>query len=235
VPALNEEQVVEKVVREIWSVVDASIQTYEIILVDDGSTDRTGSIMDRVTADLPHTRTLHNSPNIGLGASYARGLSEAKLDYVMMLCGDGGLPAASLQPIFAKIGSADIVIPYMVNLREIKTPLRYAISRAYTLLINLLFGYNLRYYNGLPVHRRSSLEQISITSSGFAFQAEILIKLLRLGHTFVDVGVEGVEPTNRSTAFHLKNLLSVGTTLYKLVREIRRFSSAPAGAHVNEL
>ena len=93
VPALNEEKVVEHVVREIRSSVDRLVQTYEIILIDDGSTDRTGQIMDSLAGELANTRAIHNDPNIGLGASYRRGVSEAKHDYIMMLCGDGGLPA----------------------------------------------------------------------------------------------------------------------------------------------
>jgi glycosyltransferase involved in cell wall biosynthesis len=53
---------------------------------------------------MPNMRVLHNRPNIGLGASYQRGVAEARHDYVMMLCGDGGLPASSLPPIIEKIG-----------------------------------------------------------------------------------------------------------------------------------
>ena len=111
VPALNEERIVEAVTRDIWAVVDARITRYEIILINDGSTDKTGPIMDGLARDLAHVRVLHNHQNIGLGASYQRGLAEAKYDYVMMLCGDGGLPASSLPPIIARIGTADIVVP----------------------------------------------------------------------------------------------------------------------------
>lgn len=223
VPALNEEKVIENVVRDIWAVADTSIETYEIILIDDGSTDRTGDIMERLAMELCCVRTLHNKPNVGLGASYARGVSEAKLDYVMMLCGDGGLPATSLPSIFAKIGAADIVIPYMTNLRKIKTPSRYVMSRAYTSLLNMLSGQSLQYYNGLPVHRRALLSRVTITSSGFGFQGEILVKLLKSGCSYVEVGVLGAELTRNSSAFRLTNLVSVGRTLWSLVRELRSF------------
>ena len=75
VPALNEEKVVEHVVREIHSHVNNLIQTNEIILIDDGSTDRTGEIMEALARELPNVRVLHNRPNIGLGASYQRGVA----------------------------------------------------------------------------------------------------------------------------------------------------------------
>lgn len=220
VPALNEERVVESTVRDIWSTVDALIETYEIILIDDGSSDRTGAIMEQLALDLPRVQVLHNVPNIGLGASYQRGLAHAKFDYVMMLCGDGGVPASSLPPIIDKIGTADIVVPYMLNLRKLKTPLRYAVSQGYTTLLNILFGYRLRYYNGLPVHRRALLNAITITSSGFGFQAEILVKLLKSGCSFVEVGVYGAEATNKSSMFRFKNVMSIVFTMIKLLREL---------------
>ena len=220
VPALNEETVIEQVVREIWKTVDAHLETYEIILIDDGSTDGTGAIMDRLAQELPHVRVLHNRPNRGLGASYQRGVAKAKLDYVMMLCGDGGMPAASLPAIIAKIGTADIVVPYVLNLRDIKTPLRYAVSRSYTWLLNRVSGQHLHYYNGLPVHRRALLDKAVITSSEFGFQGEILVKLIMAGHSFVEVGVMGAETTNKSSVFRFRNILSVGYTLLKLLRRL---------------
>jgi dolichol-phosphate mannosyltransferase len=220
VPALNEEKVVEGVVREIHAIVDRLINTYEIILIDDGSADATGQIMDSLANELSNVRALHNSPNIGLGASYQRGVSQAKLDYVMMLCGDGGLPASSLPPIIKKIGTTDIVIPFITNLKNIKTPLRYFISRAYTRLLNLLSGHNLNYYNGLPVHRRALLTNTTVTSSGFGFQGEILVKLLKAGSSFVQVGVLGREATNKTSVFRLKNIASVTRTVLKLLKLI---------------
>ena len=217
VSALNEQAVIERVVREIWKTVEG-LETFEIILVDDGSTDRTGEIMDALARKLPNVRVLHNKPNIGLGASYQRGVGEAKFDYVMMLCGDGGLPASSLPAIIDKIGTADIVIPYMTNLREIKTPLRYVISRSYTLLLNSLSGQRLNYYNGLPVHRRDLLLRTPVKGSGFGFQGEILVRLLKAGHSYVQVGVLGAETTNKTSVFRLKNFASVSKTIWDLFK-----------------
>jgi dolichol-phosphate mannosyltransferase len=223
IPALNEEDVVEEVVRAVWKTVSHRLTTFELILIDDGSSDQTGQIMDRLASELQCVRVIHNVTNLGLGAAYQRGVREAKLDHVMMLCGDGGLPAASLPAIIEKIGTADIVVPYMTNLAEIKTSMRYLISRTYTNLLNLLSGHRLRYYNGLPVHRRVLLEQITITSSGFGFQGEILVKLLKSGCSHVQVGVLGAETTNKTSIFRVRNVFSVTATLLKLLFELVRF------------
>jgi dolichol-phosphate mannosyltransferase len=223
IPALNEETVIEAVVRDIEKQVIAFFGDYEIILIDDGSTDRTGAIMDKLATELRRVRAIHNPGNIGLGASYQRGVAEARCTYLMMLCGDGGMPAASLPPIFAAVGSADIVAPYVTNLRTIKSPVRYFTSRVYTNLLNILFGQKIKYYNGLPVHRVDLLRQLRINSTGFAFQGEILTKLLRSGCSMTEVGVAGAEMTRNSSALRLKGLLNIAKVLLLLVWEVRRF------------
>jgi dolichol-phosphate mannosyltransferase len=223
IPALNEEPVLETVVRDIEKQVAAFFYDYEIILIDDGSIDRTSQIMDNLAQELPRVRAIHNPQNLGLGASYQRGVTEARCTYLMMLCGDGGMPAASLPPIFAAVGSADIVAPYVTNLKAIKSPLRYFTSRAYTNLLNLLFGQKIKYYNGLPVHRLDLLRQLRINSTGFAFQGEILTKLLRSGCTMTEVGVAGAEMTRNSSALRLRGLLNLAKVVALLVWEVRRF------------
>lgn len=223
VPALNERVMIERTVLEVLEVTKMRFSEFEIILVDDGSTDGTGEIMDGIASRHDNIRVLHNEHNIGLGASYARGVATATKQYVMMLCGDGGLPASSLPDIFDCIGRADIVVPYMTNLKRIKTPLRYFLSRSYTLCMNVLFGQHLHYYNGLPIHRLDLLRQITVTSSGFGFQGEILIKLLKAGCSYVEVGVLGGELKQSSSALRVRNLISVFATVGRLAWELIRF------------
>jgi glycosyltransferase involved in cell wall biosynthesis len=222
VPALNEQVLIGEVVREILEQVEARFSDYEIILVDDGSTDDTGRIMDGIAAANARVRVIHNRPNLGFGRSFREGCKVATKEYIMLLCGDGGLPASSLPAIIDKIGTADIVIPYMTNLREIKTPFRYFLSRLYTFILNRLAGLNLNYFNGLPVNRRALLEGIELTSGGFGFQAEMLVKLIKSGHTYVEVGVLGAEKANRSVALRFTNWVSVGRTVLHLFSQIRK-------------
>jgi len=228
VPALNEEAIVATVIDQIMDRVTGNFVDYEVFLVNDGSSDRTGELMESAARCYQKVRVIHNPRNLGFGSSYQRGLSECRFDYVMLLCGDGGLPAASLPPIFERIGTADIVVPWMTNLREIKTTARYMLSRIYSTLLNLMFGLNLHYYNGLPVHRRDLLQKIEITSGGFGFQAEVLVKLIKSGATFVEVGVLGAEEKGHSVAVRPGSWVSVGRTILHLIKEVNRFVPLPA-------
>jgi dolichol-phosphate mannosyltransferase len=218
VAALNEELVIAETVGQIVEVVEGRFADYELLLVNDGSTDGTGQVMDRLAVANPRLRVFHHARNMGLGSSYRRGIVEARHEYVMLLCGDGGMPAASLPPIFDRIGTADIVVPYCENLKQIKTPGRYLLSRTYTLLLNTVFGLRLRYYNGLAVHRVELVRSLDNKSNGFGFQGEILVQLLRSGRSYVEVGVKGAEKTNRSSALRFKNVVSVSRTLGRLLR-----------------
>ena len=230
VPALNEERLITETVQQIVDVVETRFANYEILLIDDGSTDATGDCMEQLAAGNPRIRVFHNNGNLGLGWSYRFGLSEARHAYVMLLCGDGGMPASSLPAIFEKIGSADIVVPYCKNLKRIKTPTRYLLSRTYTFILNACFGLRLRYYNGLAVHRVELVRGVTTKSDGFGYQGEILVKLIKAGKSYVEVGVDGAEKTNRSSALRIKNVVSVGRTLTGLMWHTLLGDRNPAAA-----
>lgn len=218
IPALNEEGVIEENVRSFVSTANRYFEDYEVILIDDGSKDSTGTIMDMIAAEDPERiRAFHNSPNKGLGWSYRFGVGVASKEYVMLLCGDGGLPASSLPPIFAEVGKADIVIPFMSNMDDVKSGCRQRLSSAYTLLLNGLFGQKLRYYNGLQVHRAELLRHVDKQSVGFAFQGEILVQLLRAGASYVQVQTQAAEQTQKSSAIKLKNFSDAGKSLLRLL------------------
>jgi len=230
VPALNEEKVITQTVRQILSVVKGCFAGFELVLIDDGSTDETAHLMEELANAEPNVRVIHNPRNLGLGACYRRGVEEARYRYVMLLCGDGGMPASSLPRIFDHIGEADIVIPYITNLRQIKSLSRFLISRTYTGLLNTIFGFSLNYYNGLAVHRVELVRCLNFKSDGFGFQAEILVKLLKAGCSYAQVGVEGAEKTRRSSALRFWSIVNVVQTLGRLVGEVGRFDCSPVVA-----
>lgn len=220
VPALNEEMVLTKYLNDALDIIGRTIDDYEIILINDGSTDKTGELMTSIALKFPNVYVLHNKKNIGLGNCYKLGISNSTKEYTMLLCGDGGLPVKSLPPIFSKIGQADIVIPWMQNLKEIKSPSRYLLSRAYTNLLNKIFSLNLNYYNGLSVHKTSNLKSLQISSGGFGFQAEILIKSLKSGSSYVEAPVWGAEEKGSSFALRPRNWISVSKTIFRLIFEV---------------
>ena len=144
------------------------------------------------------------------------------MDYILMVPGDNENPGHALQAPFDAIGRADIVLPYPVN-SAVRGAARHLVSRIYVGLLNRLFGLRIRYYNGTVIHRTTNLKGLSIKTSSFAYQAEILIKLLCAGKSFVEVPVQIDPPKEgrRSRAFRWKNMVQVGRTLGDLFMDIR--------------
>jgi len=196
---------------------------YELLLFDDGSTDRTGAIMDELAVGDPaHVRVTHSPTPRNLGGVYKQGIAQARMDYILMVPGDNENPGHALQAPFDAIGRADIVLPYPVN-SAVRGFARHAVSRIYVGLLNRLFGLHVHYYNGTVIHRTANLKGLSIKTSSFAYQAEILIKLLCAGTSFVEVPIRIDPPKGgrRSRAFRWKNMVQVGRTLADLFMEIR--------------
>ena len=214
-PALNEEAKLAHAVSEVIPAT-AGLDDYEIVIINDGSTDRTGEIAERLAKENPRVRVVHNPRNFGFGGAYKVGVAHSRMPYVIMVPGDSNHPPDGIIPILAQIGQADIVVPYISN-PEVRGLKRMIISGAYTRLFNLLFWQKLPYYNGLVLHRTALLRTIDIKTNGYAYQSEALVKLLRKGATTVNVAVPLAGFDHRTRAFKLKNVLRVGNTILRLM------------------
>lgn len=220
VPCYNEEKNVEDTVTTIRCVVTAEQRDYEIILVNDCSIDRTGEIIDRLAETDQHIKALHNPRNLNMGGAFKRGLRAASKDYLILVPGDNGFGEESLQQVLKAIGGADILIPYVTN-SNIRSPLRSFSSKGFTWLINILFGFNIRYYNGPVVHQTALLKTINIRTDSFAYQAESLVKMLAKGYSYKECPVKIQERVGgKSSALKAKNIFAIFFTILDLLLTI---------------
>ncbi len=226
IPALNEEANIEAAVQQTIGALGDRFSDYELLLFDDGSTDRTGAIMDRLqAADPKHIRVTHNQQSQNLGGVYRQGVQVARMEYLLMVPGDNENPAHALQAPFDALGKADIIVPYPEN-SNVRGMGRHLVSRGYVLTLNTLFRQRIRYYNGTVIHRTANLKAITIETASFAYQTEILLKLLSMGKTHVEVPIriEPPKPGRVSRALRWKNVVEVAKTVGRLFLEARRAS-----------
>ena len=217
VPALNEERRIADSVKEALKAADTLSIKCEVIVVDDGSKDRTAQVALRLAEQDPRVRLVRNARNLGLGGAYKEGLDAARGTYITWVPGDASHPADGLLSAYRSIGQADIIVPRPTN-PEARARARRIISGLYTRLVNLITGFDIPYYNGLSIHRVELLRAARFSTNNFGFQAEAISRLLYRGATYKVVDTFITErQVGRTKAFRIKNVLSVVKTLGRIL------------------
>ena len=186
VPALNEVENLERSVLDILSALKKHQIMGEIVLIDDGSTDGTAELANKLGADHSNVLVLHNKENQGIGFSFWEGSKLASGDVIVMMPGDGENDPIEILRYLPLMTEVDVVIPFVYNI-ENRSFYRRMLSKVYKAIINLSFGMLLNYMNGTVMYRRSVLLSLSLQSSGFFYQTELLIKAIRNGFLYAEV------------------------------------------------
>jgi SAM-dependent methyltransferase len=226
VPCLNEQHHIGPTLDTVVAAMMELPYSYEVLVVDDGSTDDTSKVVGNYKGAHPALpiKLIKHAVNRGLTRSYVDGAFLGRGTYYRLVCGDNVEPKEALVACFSQLGKADMIIPYRGPLPG-KSWFRQRLSNFYTVLVNLLSGYRIRYYNGLATHLRYNVMRWGPYSFGFGFQAELITRLLDEGATYIEIKVDGThtEKSGGNSALNLKNFLSVGHTLSEvLIRRIRR-------------
>ena len=191
-PAHNEEANLEGLVSEALETLPSLAETFEIVIVNDGSRDATGRIADDLTAANPGVvRAVHHPTNLGYGAALLSGFRAAGHEHVAFTDGDRQFRVADVGRLIDRMAAADapdVVAGFRIKRADPLVRTLYA--RAYRLANRVLFGLKVRDVDcACKLFRRESLEGIAIESGGAFFSAELLIKLQAAGRSVAEVGV----------------------------------------------
>ncbi|MCK6468159.1 MAG: glycosyltransferase family 2 protein [Candidatus Brocadia sinica] len=220
VPALNEEKNIRGAVLSVIKAMEVYGITGEIIVINDGSTDRTLEIVNDLIKEYPFVRIISHKTPMGIGYSFWEGTRNAIYEIVVMFPGDDENDPMDALSFYDLMDRVDIMVPFIHN-QEVRNKKRRILSAIYRLLINLFFGINLNYTNGTVFYRRSVLNEINLLSFGFFFQAEILIKLIRKGYLYVEVpNFLSKRNSGKSKAITLKSLVAVMGSYLRLFYHI---------------
>ncbi|HEX2626449.1 MAG TPA: glycosyltransferase family 2 protein [Candidatus Limnocylindrales bacterium] len=189
-PAHNEEANLRGLVEEALATLPALADTFEILIVNDGSKDATKSIADELAAAHPEVRAIHHVVNQGYGAALRTGFASARYDHLAFTDGDRQFKVADLGRLIDRIvaGKADAVVGYRIKRAD---PLiRTLYAKAYRLANRIFFGLKVRDVDcACKLFTRHSLEGVNVESGGAFFSAELLIKLSARGRRIDEVGV----------------------------------------------
>ena len=176
IPAYNEEGNIEPCVRESLDVLRGMTDTFDIVAIDDCSSDQTSDILDRLAEEIPELQVVHNNPNNGCHPSSLVGFKAAKGNYIYFIPGDRQIPAGEFPKFLAKAKEGhEVVYSWRVNRAD---PLhRLWISGLYNILMRLFFGVHVHDVDSSSMLTKKAIEEVlpNIRSDSAFISVEILI------------------------------------------------------------
>ncbi len=221
-PCYNEEANVERTTLAALKALHRITDDFEVIIVDDGSKDRTGEIADRLAAAHAEVRAVHNRPNLGYGGALQRGFREATKPWVFYTDGDGQFDFEEIDKLLPLMGRYDIVSAYRLDRKD--PAIRKINAFCWTTLVNVVFGLWLRDIDcAFKLYPRKLFDEIEMKSMGALIDTEVLARAKRLGYTIGQVGVHHYPRTaGQQTGANFGVILRAFKELFRLRRDIRR-------------
>lgn len=219
-PCLNEEGNIGRVVEAAVKTLDELVARWEIIIVDDGSTDATGRIADELARRDGRISAVHHPRNMGYGRALRSGFAAARMEYVFYTDGDGQFDIAELPRLLALLGQADIVSGYR---RPRRDPLQRRINGAcWSFLTQRALKFRCRDVDSaFKVYRREIFDRIELKSTGALIDGEVLARASRLGYRIAAVPVTHLpRMAGRPTGAKLAVILRAFRELLRLRRDI---------------
>jgi glycosyltransferase involved in cell wall biosynthesis len=213
-PARNEAASLPRTVAEWTDALARIVRDYELVVVDDGSTDDTPAVLRELGERHARLRVVTHGTAVGYGAAIANGFAQAAFPLLFFTDADGQFDPQDFPPLLAALRSADVAVGYRV--RRAETGLRRVLSTGYNALTRRVMGVSLRDLNcAFKLMHRDTFARLGIEATGFCFNAELARNARLAGMTVVEVPVRHrPRVAGRSTV----RLVHVLTTLWELVQ-----------------
>ena len=184
-PSYNEESNIEAVINEHVGVLrslEDEISKWEIVCLDDASTDRTAEILDAISGRNTNIRVIRHERNMGIFASFTNVQNAGEGTHIYSTASDGQWPASNIVGMLdaMKNHNADLVVAVRTNRKQVYGPWRLLVSTGFNLLPRILFGINTEDAGGVKLGRREVFRFNLISRSPFG-EAERIIRARREG------------------------------------------------------
>ncbi|UCG57378.1 MAG: glycosyltransferase family 2 protein [Phycisphaerales bacterium] len=220
-PCHNEQANVGRVAEQALEVLTQLGGDFEVIIVDDGSSDDTGKIADEIAGRDGRVKVVHHHSNLGYGAALQSGFKAAGKELVFYTDGDGQFDIGEMPPLLDLMNQYDIVSCYRLNRRD--SLVRKVNGWCWTRLVSLLFGMKIRDIDcAFKLYKREIFDNIKLSSGGALIDAEILARAKRKGYRITQTGVHHYPRTaGEQSGASLRVIARAFKELFKLYRQIR--------------
>lgn len=220
-PCYNEVENAGVMIREAVETAEGYGVDYEIVVVDDGSSDRTAQIVEEWRKKNPRVRLIRHSENKGYGAAVRSGFQNVTKDLVFMTDGDRQFRISEIEKLFSKIDSCDVVTGYRLGRQD--KGYRRLNGRLWTGLTRFLFGLPVRDVDcAFKLIRREALAGVELKSNQLLIHAELLARLKKKGCRIEQIGVTHYpREKGQATATRPLRVLKTFAELFRLYWRIR--------------
>ncbi len=220
-PCYNEEGNIERLTRAAVEAARRVADRFEVIIVNDGSQDGTGRIADRLGAEIPEVRAVHNSPNLGYGGAVTRGLREAKMGHIFFTDGDGQFDVGEIGKLIDLLEGCDFAVGYRIKRAD--SLMRKVNAYCWGTLVRALFGLKVRDIDcAFKLLPKSLIDSIELKSGGALISTELLARARYRGLRIAEVGVKHYpRVAGKQTGANVRVILRAFKELLKLRRDIR--------------
>lgn len=190
-PVYNEEEVIEDVIKRWKSIIKDNTMDAEIVLVNDGSTDKTPEILNKLQGENSNIKVIHLNKNKGYGRAISTAIGHSNGEYVITIDSDGQFDLADFQILYDKLvrGELDCVTGFREKKKD--SLVRVVADRALNVIFKVLFGIKIRDSNcALKLIKGEMLRQIRIEARGYPAPTEMLIKLAVEGANIGEAGIK---------------------------------------------
>ena len=220
-PSHNEEGNVERVVRSYLAELPRVADDFEIIVVDDGSRDRTGEIAERLATEDSHVKVVRHRVNQGYGGAVISGIRAATKQYVLLCDGDGQFDPSDLERLTPFVPEYDVVAGRRV--RRADHLIRRINGKAWTVLVRVLLGITISDIDcGFKLFKREKLEGMDLRAHGAMISTELMARLAGRNAKVIEVDVKHLPRlTGEQSGANLKVVARAFKELIALYRELR--------------
>ena len=223
-PAFNEEDNLESSIKDVIDYFDSKERKYEIIVVNDGSTDKTGEIAHTLSTLHENISVIHHSTNKGYGNSLNDGFHAGKCEYLFFTDADRQFRIDSLDKFlpFMEEGKVDMIIGYRIDRKD--NPLRKFFSNCFNGIVRILFSLDYKDTDcAFKLFKKGAFESLKIKSDDFLFNAELLAKAKVKKLKIVQLGVDHYPRHGGESTISYKHIFQTLKKLFFLYRELKDF------------
>ncbi|OGD86620.1 hypothetical protein A2Z23_01090 [Candidatus Curtissbacteria bacterium RBG_16_39_7] len=222
-PAHNEEKNIQKSVLQALVILPQVAQEFEIIVIDDGSIDKTAAIVKRIANKKPAVKLISHKTNLGYGASLKTGFYSSRYPLICFTDSDGQFDFSEIKFFLPHLKRSDLIVGY--RRKRAEGLMREINAKAWAFLIRILFGLKVKDLDcAFKVIKKRVIDKIpKLESEGAMISAELLVKTKKMGFKIAEIPVSHYpRKAGIQTGANLKVIAKAFLDLFRLYPKLRK-------------